>query len=117
MRGVVRTTDSTFNDGDSIQPSFTAEGHLKVSSAGGGSGGGLTNTELRATPVPVSGTVTVSSIATAGSTQQGAVANPPYADSTGAASGTMVALLKGLFVQNAQIITLLTAIRDNTATP
>lgn len=63
----------------------------------------------------VSGTVAVTGIATAGSTQQGAIANPPYADPTGAASGTMVALLKGIYVQNAQMITLLTAIRDNTA--
>lgn len=63
----------------------------------------------------VSGTVTVSSLATAGSTQQGAIANPAYTDETGAANGTMIALLKGLFVQNAQMIALLSEIRDNTA--
>lgn len=82
-----------------------------------GGGGGTAEVEVTNFPAtqPISGTVAVTSIATAGSTQQGAIANPPYTDATGAATGTMIALLKGLYVQNAQMITLLTAIRDNTA--
>ena len=38
MRGVVRSTDPEFDDGASVQPSFTPEGHLKVASADGASG-------------------------------------------------------------------------------
>lgn len=70
---------------------------------GAAGGGGLIDTQLRATPVPVSGTVAVTSLATAGSTQQGAISNAAYTDVTGAASGTMISLLKGFFVQLAEI--------------
>lgn len=97
------------------------------STEGGGAGGEVTVSNFPATqPVsgtfwqttqPVSGTVTVTGIATAGSTQQGAIANAAYTDATGAASGTMIALLKGLYVQNAAIIALLTQIETNTAAP
>lgn len=52
---------------------------------------------------PVSGTVAVTALATAGSTQQGAIANAAYTDVTGAANGTMISLLKGIFVQLAEI--------------
>jgi hypothetical protein len=44
------------------------------------------------------------------STQQGAIADAAYTDATGAASGTVIALLKGIYVQ-------LAAINENTATP
>lgn len=52
---------------------------------------------------PANSTVTVTGIATAGSTQQGAVANAAYTDATGAASGTMISLLKGIYIQLAEI--------------
>lgn len=79
-------------------------------------GGGTQDVEVTNFPAtqPVSGTVTVSALATAGSTQQGAIANPAYTDDTGAANGTMIALLKGIYVQNAEMITLLTQIETNT---
>ena len=86
---------------------------LYVDASGGGGTGEVEVTNFPGTQ-PVSGTVTVSGIATAGSTQQGAIANAAYTDVTGAANGTMIALLKGLFVQNAAIISLLTAIETNT---
>lgn len=71
----------------------------------GGGGGGASQVEVTNFPAtqPVSGTVTVTALATAGSTQQGAVANVAYADATGVASGTMIALLKGIYVQLAEI--------------
>lgn len=90
----------------------------KYVDASGGGGGGPTTVTVSNFPAtqPVSGTVTVSSLATAGSTQQGAIANPAYTDATGAANGTMIALLKGIYVQQAQMITLLNDIKTNTAT-
>lgn len=45
----------------------------------------------------------------------GAVDDAAYTDATGDADGTVIALLKGLYVQNSQIITLLTAIEANTS--
>jgi hypothetical protein len=44
----------------------------------------------------------------------GAIDDAAYADDTGAADGTVVALLKGIYVQNAAIIALLTDIEANT---
>lgn len=87
-----------------------------VDASGGGGGGPATVTvsNFPATQ-PVSGTVAVTAIATAGSTQQGAIANPAYTDATGAANGTMIALLKGLYVQQAQMIALLNDIKTNTS--
>ena len=81
----------------------TSDGTV-VDSFGGG-GGGTSEVEVTNFPAtqPVSGTVTVTALATAGSTQQGAIANAAYTDATGAASGTMIALLKGIFVQLAAI--------------
>lgn len=70
-----------------------------------GGGGGSSQVEVTNFPAtqPVSGTVAVTALATAGSTQQGAVANAAYTDVTGAANGTMISLLKGIFVQLAEI--------------
>lgn len=45
----------------------------------------------------------------------GAVDDAAYTDATGDADGTVITLLKGLYVQNAAIITLLTAIEANTS--
>jgi len=45
----------------------------------------------------------------------GATDAAAYADDTGAADGSLTALLKGIYVQNAQIIALLTAIEQNTS--
>lgn len=39
-----------------------------------------------------------------------------YSDDTGAADGSAIGLLKGIYVQNVQIIALLTAIEENTNT-
>lgn len=76
---------------------------LPVESAGGGGAGGeVTVTNFPATQ-PVSGTVTVTGIATAGSTNTGATNAAAYTDATGAAAGTMIALLKGIYVQLAEI--------------
>lgn len=47
----------------------------------------------------------------------GAADDTAYADDTGAGDGSVVALLKGIYVQNAAIIALLTAIETNTGTP
>ena len=47
----------------------------------------------------------------------GAVDDAAYADNTGAADGSTVSLLKGIYVQNAAIIALLTQIETNTAAP
>lgn len=81
----------------------------------GGGGGQVEVTNFPETQA-VSGTVTVSGLATAGSTNIGAVSAAAYADDTGAANGTLVALLKGIYVQNAAIIALLTQIETNTNT-
>jgi hypothetical protein len=59
--------------------------------------------------------VTVTGIATAGSTNTGATNAAAYSDESGAATGTMIGLLKGVYVQNAAIIALLTQIETNTA--
>ena len=86
-----------------------------VDASGGGGGGPATVTvdNFPATQT-VSGTVTVSALATAGSTQQGAIANAAYSDATGVANGTMISLLKGIFVQQAAMIALLEDIKTNT---
>lgn len=87
-----------------------------VLSGGGEGGDGLTDEQLRASPVPVSipAAVTVSGIAGAGSTGTGAPSAAAYADNTGAANGTVIALLKGIYVQNEAIRALLETIADNT---
>lgn len=54
--------------------------------------------------------------AAGGGDPTGAVDDAAYADDTGAADGSVIALLKGLYVQNAQIIDLLTQIEANTNT-
>lgn len=93
----------TFLNADNKLVSVSADNPLPTSSGGGGSG----PSEVEVTNFPatqaVSGTVTVTSLATAGATQQGAVADAAYTDVTGAANGTMIALLKGIFVQLAEI--------------
>ncbi len=85
----------------------------------GGGGGGSSDVNVLNFPAtqPVSGTVTVTGIATAGSTNIGSTSAAAYADDTGADAGTLVGLLKGIYVQNAAIIALLTAIETNTGTP
>lgn len=75
---------------------------LEPGNGGGGAAGEVEVTNFPATQ-PVSGTVAVTGIAAAGSTQQGAVANAAYTDATGSANGTMIALLKGIYVQLAEI--------------
>lgn len=47
----------------------------------------------------------------------GAVDDAPYSDPTGAADGTMISLLKGVYVQNAQALGLLGDIKINTTPP
>lgn len=44
----------------------------------------------------------------------GAVGDAAYADGTGAADGSMISLLKGIYVQNVAIIALLNDIKTNT---
>nr|CAI3971185.1 hypothetical protein ORM20_00136 [Ochrobactrum phage ORM_20] len=75
--------------------------------------GPLTDTQLRATAVPVSGTVTAT----------GPLTNAQYSAITGVigdsawsgtGNGTLISILKALYAQNAQIITLLGDIKTNT---
>lgn len=73
--------------------------------------GPLTDTQLRATAVPVTGPITAVSF----SGIQGTSSSVAYTDVTGAANGTVIALLKGIYVQNAAIIALLTQIKTNTS--
>jgi hypothetical protein len=49
-----------------------------------------------------------------GSDPTGAVDDAAYSDDTGAANGSVIALLKGIIVQNAAIIALLTSIDEKT---
>ncbi|MDX3929110.1 MAG: hypothetical protein QHC90_25330 [Shinella sp.] len=83
-----------------------------------GGGGGTSQVQVTNFPAtqPVSGTVTATGPLT--NAQQTAItgtsATAAYADSTGAAAGTVIALLKGLYVQQAQMITLLNDIKTNT---
>ena len=73
--------------------------------------GPLTNAQLRASAVPVSGPVTEDELtAVVGLLNAGA-----YSDDTGAADGSVIGLLKGIYVQNAAIISLLTQIETNTS--
>lgn len=92
----------TFLDADNKRVSVSADNPLPTTSGGGSGPSEVEVTNFPATQA-VSGTVTVTSLATAGATQQGAVADAAYTDVTGAANGTMIALLKGIFVQLAEI--------------
>lgn len=104
-----------------------------VDASGGGSG--TSEVEVTNFPAtqPVSGTVAVSgSVAVTGPltnaqlTAQGLMTNDqftgstgllsagPYSDDTGAGDGSVIGLLKGIYVQNAQMIALLTQIETNT---
>jgi hypothetical protein len=49
-----------------------------------------------------------------GSDPTGAVDDAAYSDATGAADGSVIALLKGIYVQNAAMIALLDDIKTNT---
>lgn len=93
-----------YKDEDLSGPyAIDSEGNATLIGGGGGGAGGTVEVSNFPATQPVSGTVTVNGIATAGSTQQGAIANPAYTDATGAANGTMIALLKGIYVQLAEI--------------
>jgi len=92
------------------------ENPLPVAVVGGGAGASEVEVTNFPATQPVSGTVTVNNLATAGSTNIGSTSAAAYADDTGAAAGTLVGLLKGIYVQNAEIIALLTAIEANTNT-
>lgn len=56
-------------------------------------------------------------VPTVSMTGGGAADDAAYSDNTGAADGTTVSLLKGIYVQNAAVIALLTQIEANTAAP
>ena len=76
-----------------------------------GGGGGPSEVTISG-PVAVTGPVTEGELtAVVGLLSAGA-----YSDDTGAADGSVIGLLKGIYVQNSQIITLLTAIEENTNT-
>lgn len=60
--------------------------------------GPLTDEELRAAPVPVSGTVTATGPLT-NAQFTAALAGAAYTDATGAATGSIASLLKGIYVQ------------------
>lgn len=79
-----------------------------VSSGGGGSSDGLTNAQLRASPVPVSGPVTNAQFAAIEGTASQAAWDGV------APSATVIQILKAVHAQNAQIITLLSQIATNT---
>lgn len=92
---------------------------------GGGSSGGLTNAELRATPVPVSGPVTDAQLRATAIPVSGPLTNAQLTAVTGTAaaaawngtdpSATVIALLKAIHAQNVQIIMELNEISANTA--
>lgn len=104
--------------------------------AGGGGGGGDGKVEVTNFPAEqkISGTVTVTGgdititgavnvddstvkvtgIESAGSAGIGAPNADIYSDPSGLSDGTVIGLLKGMYEQHAQMIALLTAIKDNT---
>lgn len=67
--------------------------------------------------VTISGSVAVTGPVTEGELTAvvGLLSAGAYSDDTGAADGSVIGLLKGIYVQNSQIITLLTAIEANTS--
>lgn len=81
----------------------------------GGEGGGGGSSEVAVTnwpdEQPVTGPATMAEL----SGIIGLLNSQAYGDDTGAADGTLIGLLKGIYVQNAQIIALLTQIETNTA--
>lgn len=106
------------------QTPVSAENPLPVTMSGGGGGGGevevrnfpatqavsgpLTDAELRASAVSVTGPLT-------NAQYQASIGTPAIAAWSGINNGTVIAILKALYAQNEQMITLLTEIRDNTA--
>lgn len=106
-------TPITDSDASSYIASDGSLQEVAPSEGGGGSSGEVTVTNFPETQ-PVSGTVAVSALATAGSTNIGSTSAAAYADETGAAAGTLVGLLKGIYVQNEAIIALLTSIDSKT---
>lgn len=113
---------------------LTSAGGLQevyTSGGGGGEGGSVTVTNFPATQ-PVSGTVGVTGVATAANqATQTTVLNtmstvlgelntdfgmPSESAWSGSGNGTVIAILKALHAQNAQIVDLLTQIESNTAT-
>lgn len=98
-----------FRDANGDMKSVSTDNPLPV--AGGAGGGGLTDAELRATPVPVSGPLT--------NTQLNATMGTPGAAAWDgvASSATVIQILKHIAAQNATMIAHLAAIEANTATP
>lgn len=54
-------------------------------------------------------------VGSGGASTVGDVDDAPYSDDTGAADGSLLALLRGIYVQNAAIISLLDDIKTNTS--
>lgn len=103
---------------------------IAAGGGGGGTGDGLTDAQLRASPVPVSGPLTdaqlrASAVPVSGTvTATGPITNAQFTAVTGAASAaawdgsaasaTMIAILKALHAQNEAILVQLQAINTNT---
>lgn len=121
---VVYSSPPSSNPGDRQALACNTDGKLMVDGAGGGGGGGgdVNITEIGGNAVtstlpvsgtvnvgnfpatqPVSGTVTVNAINSAGSANTGTVTAAPYTDPTGAASGTIISIMKGMYIQGDQL--------------
>jgi len=104
----------------------TEQGYALLVTSGGEGGGGSSQVEVTNFPatqdisgevtisgtVPVSGPVTVAELTGV----VGLLNASAYSDDTGVGDGSVIGLLKGIYVQNVQIIDLLTQIETNTNT-
>jgi len=87
------------------------EALIEALSGGGGGGSGLTDTQLRASPVPVSGPLTSANLtAVTGTAAQTAVTTDPAA-----AGQTMLSVMRGILAELQTQTALLNDIKTNTA--
>lgn len=75
-----------------------------------GDGSGTQDVNVTNTSIPVTGPLTDAEFTGVA----GLLSAQPYADDTGAGDGSIIGLLKGIYVQNVQIIAHLAAIETNT---
>lgn len=99
----------TFINDEGLPTTVSPDNPLPIAGGGGGDGGdGLTDEELRASPVPVSGPLTNAQYTAA----TGAAANAAWG---GTGNGAIIPILKALYAQNEAILDALSTIADNTA--
>lgn len=103
------------------------DGSPIAAGGGGGTSNGLTDAQLRASPVPVSGPLTDAQLRAAAVPVSGPITNAQFTAVTGAAnaaawdgaasSATMIQILKAIHAQMQVANDLLSEIRNNTSTP